>query len=78
MHSLQLYLIDLEVSGDLLIANGKYVMRNNQDGILDLGKFIAVYRKEKNEWHLQTDMFNSNLETRSPLEIPDYLELQKE
>ena len=78
MHSLQLHLVDLEVSGDLLIAHGKYAMRNQQDEILDLGKFMAIYRREKNEWRLQTDMFNSNLETRSPLEIPDYLTLKKE
>ncbi|MBL0101908.1 MAG: alpha/beta fold hydrolase [Saprospiraceae bacterium] len=77
MHSLQLHLVDLILSGDLLMANGKYTMRNKQNEILDLGKFMAIYRKEKNEWLLQTDMFNSNLETRSPLEIPDYLMLKK-
>ena len=78
MHSLQLHLVDLKISGDLLIANGKYAMRNQHNEMLDIGKFIAIYRKEKNEWRLQTDMFNSNMETRSPLEIPDYLEVRKE
>lgn len=78
MHSLNLQLIDLELSGDLLIARGKYAMSNQQNEILDLGKFMATYRKEKNQWQLQTDMFNSSLETRSPLEIPDYLTLPKE
>lgn len=73
MHFLQLHLVDLEVSGDLLIAHGKYTMSNKDNEILDIGKFIAIYRKENNQWRLQTDMFNSNLETRSPLEIPDYL-----
>jgi ketosteroid isomerase-like protein len=78
MHTLQLQLVDLEFSGDLLIANGKYAMHNQQKEILDVGKFIAIYRKEKNEWRLQTDMFNSSLETRSPIEIPDYLTMKKE
>ena len=78
MHSLQLHLVDLKISGDLLIANGKYVMRNRKNEILDVGKFIAIYTKEKKEWRLQTDMFNSSLETRSPLEVPDYLTLKKE
>lgn len=78
MHSFQLHLVDLEISGDLLIANGKYAMRNKQNEILDIGKFMAIYRKEKNVWRLQTDMFNSSLETRSPLEVPDYLTLLKE
>jgi len=77
MRSFQLHLVDLEVSGDLLIANGKYSMRDQQDEILDLGKFMAIYRRENNEWLLQTDMFNSSMETRSPLEVPDYLTLIK-
>ena len=78
MHSLQLNLVDIEISGDLLIANGKYVMQNKKNEILDIGKFIAIYRKENKEWRLQTDMFNSSLETRSPLEVPDYLTMHKE
>jgi len=75
LHKLELQLIDIEQSGDLLISQGKYLMRNARMEILDIGKFIAIYRKEKNKWRLQTDMFNSNLETRSPVEIPDYLTL---
>lgn len=77
MHSFQLHLVDLEISGDLLIANGKYNMRNKQNEILDIGKFMAIYRMENNVWQLQTDMFNSSLETRSTLEVPDYLTLKK-
>ncbi|MBK6365155.1 MAG: hypothetical protein IPF52_17415 [Saprospiraceae bacterium] len=70
--------MDIEISGELLIAKGKYQMNNRQNEIIDIGKFIAMYRKEKNAWVLQTDMFNSSLETRSPIEIPDYLVLKKE
>jgi ketosteroid isomerase-like protein len=77
MHTIELQFIDLEQSGDKLIAVGKYVMSNNQDEIIDIGKFIAIYRKEKNKWKLQTDMFNTRMETRSPLEIPDYLTFPK-
>lgn len=73
MHHIELQFIDLEQSGDKLIARGKYVMNNNQNEIIDIGKFIAIYRKEKNKWRLQTDMFNTSMETRSPIEVPDYL-----
>jgi hypothetical protein len=52
-------------------------MNNRHTEIIDIGKFIAIYRKENNTWILQTDMFNSSLETRSPIEVPDYLILQK-
>ena len=77
MHTIELQFIDLEQSGDKLIARGKYVMYNKQDEIIDIGKFIAIYRKEKNTWRLQTDMFNTSMETRSPLEVPDYLSIPK-
>ena len=74
---MELQFIDLEQSGDKLIARGKYVMNNKQGEIIDMGKFLAIYKKEKNKWRLQTDMFNTSMETRSPLEIPDYLTLPK-
>ena len=77
MHTFELQFIDLEQSGDKLIARGKYVMNNKQDEIIDIGKFMAIYRKENNTWRLQTDMFNTSMETRSPLEVPDYLTLPK-
>ena len=78
MKTIDLQLVDLEYSGALLIAKGKYVMTDHSNSILDIGKFVAIYRKEKNQWRLQTDMFNSSLETRSPLEIPDNLSLDKD
>jgi proline iminopeptidase len=77
MKSMELQLIDLSISGDQLTARGKYVMSNQQKEIIDIGKFIALYRKENNKWHLQTDMFNSSMETRSPIEVPDYLAMPK-
>ena len=73
MHSIELQFIDLEQSGDKLFAKGKYVMYNKPGEIIDIGKFIAIYRKEKNSWRLQTDIFNTSMETRSPIEVPDYL-----
>ena len=77
MHTFELQFIDLEQSGDKLIARGKYVMNDKQGEIIDIGKFMAIYKKEKNTWRLQTDMFNTSMETRSPLEVPDYLTLPK-
>lgn len=73
MSSIELQLMDLEISGDFLIGRGKYQMNDEQKEIIDIGKFVAIYRKEKGEWLLQTDMFNTSMETRSPIEVPDYL-----
>ena len=57
--------INLTLSGDNLILNGKNVMNNQQDEIIDIGKFMAIYKKEKNKWRLQTDMFNTSMETHT-------------
>lgn len=77
MHTVELQFIDLEQSGDKIIAKGKYVMNNYKNEIIDIGKFIAIYKKEDNHWRLQTDMLNTSMETRSPIEVPDYLTLPK-
>jgi hypothetical protein len=69
--------MDLEISDNLLVARGKYVMRDEQKGYIDIGKFVALYRKENGKWLLQTDIFNSSLETRSPISEPDYLKLDE-
>ncbi len=77
MHSLELQLMDIEFSNELLNARGKYVMRDKDDKYLDIGKFTATYKKVQNKWVLQTDIFNSSLETWSPIQEPDYLILDK-
>jgi proline iminopeptidase len=77
MHTMELQFIDLEQSGDKLIAKGKYVMNDSHNEIIDIGKFMAIYKREGSKWRLQTDMLNTSMETRSPIEVPDYLILPK-
>lgn len=77
MRTLELQLMDLEGSGDHLSVVGKYVMRGEEDAILDVGKFLATYKKIGGQWRLHRDVFNSSMETRSPLEVPDYLTLPR-
>jgi proline iminopeptidase len=75
MRTLELQLMDMEVSGDLLEVVGKYAMRGEQGQILDVGKFLSTYRKVDGRWRPRRESFNSTMETRSPLEVPDYLTL---
>ena len=77
MQSVELQLMDIEFSSELLNARGKYVMRDKQNKYLDIGKFTATYKKVKNKWVLQSDIFNSSLETWSPIQEPDYLRFDK-
>lgn len=78
MKSLELQLMDIELSGELLFGRGKSVIRDDQNEIIDIGKFIAIYKKINNQWVLYTDIWNSSLETRSPMAEPDYLILKQE
>ncbi len=44
------------------------------DGLeLDIGKFLAVWKRVDGRWRFDRDVYNSSLETRSVLEVPDYL-----
>lgn len=77
MSSIELQLMDVEISGHLLVARGKYVMRNNQNDFVDIGKFLTLYSNKNDEWVLQTEMLTSSLETLSPIATPDYLKLNE-
>jgi ketosteroid isomerase-like protein len=74
MRELELQLMDLTASGDQLDVVGKYVMYGADGSALDVGKFLAQYRRDgQGRWRLCRDVLNSSMETRSPLEVPDYL-----
>lgn len=74
MRALELQVMDLTASGDQLDVVGKYVMFGADGSPLDVGKFLAQYRRDsRGQWRLSRDVLNSSLETRSPLEVPDYL-----
>jgi ketosteroid isomerase-like protein len=74
MRELELQLMDLTASGDQMDVVGKYVMYGPDATVLDVGKFLAQYRRDaRGSWRLSRDVLNSSMETRSPLEVPDYL-----
>jgi proline iminopeptidase len=74
MRELELQVMDLTASGGQLDVVGKYVMYGADGSPLDVGKFLAQYRRDaQGRWRLSRDVLNSSMETRSPLEVPDYL-----
>jgi proline iminopeptidase len=75
LRTVDLQLVDVEQQGEVVLALGKYTIGGPGGQTIDLGKFLAVYRREGSEWRLYRDVFNSSMETRSPLEVPDYLSL---
>ena len=73
LRTIELQLMDVEGSASQINALGKYAIRDAQGQLIDVGKFVATYGNENGRWRLVRDMFNSSMETRSPLEVPDYL-----
>ncbi len=57
----ELQTIDLEGDKEQLIEIGKYTLYNKDDSILDIGKYLIVWKRVNNKWLISKDMFNSNM-----------------
>ena len=71
--SVELQTIEVEGMLDRAFELGKYDARG-EDGVrLDAGKFMVHWKETEGGWRLYRDVFNSSLDSRSPLEVPHYL-----
>jgi proline iminopeptidase len=73
LRSIELETVEAERHGDFVLEIGKYAIFGDQDLLVDAGKYQVFWRLTPDGWRIWRDTFNSSLETRSPLEIPDYL-----
>jgi proline iminopeptidase len=76
LRSIELETVEAERHGDFVLEIGKYALFGEGDLLVDAGKYQVFWRLTPDGWRIWRDTFNSSLETRSPLEIPDYLPLQ--
>lgn len=65
--------MEVEKVGPLALEMGKYAVRTEDDTLVDVGNYQAVWRREEGEWRMYRHTYNSSRVTRSPLEIPHYL-----
>jgi len=73
MRALELETVEAERYGDVAVEIGKYAIFGENRVLVDAGKYQVFWRKTSDGWRIWRDTFNSSLEVRSPLEIPDYL-----
>ncbi len=57
-------LIEVERHGDTAIVIGKAKITGEEDQVLGTAKYIVILKREKGQWKIHRDMWNSN--TRLP------------
>jgi len=52
--------VDLEVHGTTANELGAYTLKDINGNKLDTGKYVVIWKKERGNWKLHWDIFNSN------------------
>jgi ketosteroid isomerase-like protein len=58
--------MEAEKSGDQVIELGRYTLYGANDAQIDAGKYIVVWKKERGQWKLYRDIWN----TSAPASMP--------
>lgn len=59
--SVELITLEVEDCGDTATEVGRVILRDAGKEIIDDGKFIVIWKKEKGGWRLHRDIINSSL-----------------
>jgi uncharacterized protein (TIGR02246 family) len=59
--SAKLETIDLEEHGDSAYEVGKYTLGGTGGQVMDQGKYIVIWKKQKGEWKLHRDIWNTSM-----------------
>lgn len=60
----------------MLSEAGRYTLRDKYGNILDIGKYLVVWKKVDGKWKAHRDMFNTTMGKPSELYEYDSTELQ--
>jgi ketosteroid isomerase-like protein len=55
-----LEIVEVEEHGDTAYEVGKYTLLGKNGEVMDVGKYIVVWKHEAGEWKLHRDIINSN------------------
>jgi ketosteroid isomerase-like protein len=53
--------VELEGQGDAAYEVGKYILSGEGGEVIDSGKFIVIWKKEREKWKLHRDIWNSSM-----------------
>jgi len=57
----ELEIVETESDGNLGVEIGRFVINGKDGKMMDQGKYVVVYKREKSEWKLYRDIWNSSL-----------------
>jgi proline iminopeptidase len=63
----ELLTMDLEGNDDQLSEIGKYILYDKDKNVLDIGKYLIIWKYENGKWLMSKDMFNTNMKKPSSL-----------
>ena len=52
--------VSVEAHGTTAIEYGAYTLKGEKGAVLDVGKYVVVWKKEGKTWKLHLDIFNTN------------------
>ena len=57
---LQLRTVDLDVHGSTANELGAYTLKDAEGNMVENGKYVIIWKKERGAWKLHWDIFNTN------------------
>lgn len=54
-------IVEVDPCGDRAVEMSRYKLLGAEGQVLDAGKFIVVWKRERGEWRLHRDIFNTSL-----------------
>ena len=57
----KLEIVEAEGHGDTAIEVGKFTLKGEGGQVLDVGKYIVIWKREGGQWKLHRDIFNSSM-----------------
>ena len=58
--SVSLETVSADPAGDNVIETGRYTLSGADGQLVDIGKYIVVWKQEKGDWKLYLDIWNTN------------------
>ncbi len=52
--------VSVEAHGTTAVEYGAYTLKGDKGVVLDVGKYVVVWKKEGRSWKLHLDIFNTN------------------
>jgi ketosteroid isomerase-like protein len=60
--------VDVEDYGDTAGEVGKYTLQGEGGKVVDVGKYVVIWKRESGQWKLHRDIWNSNIPAPKPSE----------